>query len=84
MRFYFNLRNGNGLLEDEEGRELAGLEAARAEWVRSARAIIADEAQQGRLDLRGRIEIVDGKGRPLLVIPFADTVTIERGGAGQS
>jgi len=32
-RFYFHVCNGNGFTEDEEGQELADVEAARARAV---------------------------------------------------
>jgi hypothetical protein len=82
--YYFNLRNGLGLLEDKEGRELADLEAARAEGLKGARSLIAEEVTEGRLDLSGRIEIVDGDGRLLLAIPFGEAVAITRSGDDQS
>lgn len=74
--YHFNLEDGSGLIPDEEGRELSDLEAARAEGIRGARSIIADEVLEGRVDLRARIDITDGKGNVLIAIPFADTVEI--------
>ena len=80
--YFFNLRNGSGLLEDFEGQELADLEAARAEGTKAARALIADEVMHGRLDLRAAIEIMDDGGRLLLAIPFEEAIAIETGSAG--
>jgi hypothetical protein len=74
-RYHFNIRNGDGFIPDEEGRELAGPDVARSEAVTGARSLIADGILQGRLDLSGSIEITDAKGELLFVVPFADTIT---------
>lgn len=74
--YYFNVRNGIGLVEDEEGCELASLEQARAEAVRGARSIIADEVLQGKLDLSGSIEVLDEAGELLFALSFGEAVTI--------
>ena len=62
-RYHFNIDNSIGYLADEEGRELAGPEEARSEALKGARSIIAEEVLQGRVDLRGRLEVVDRAGR---------------------
>ncbi len=63
-RFYFHVCNGNGFTEDEDGRELPDLEAARAEAIRAARDIMASDVRSGMLDLSSFIEIED-EGRQL-------------------
>jgi hypothetical protein len=75
-RYHFNLYNGDGLVEDEEGRELDGLDEARSEALKGVRSIIADEVLQGRIDLTGRLEVVDAEGAPVLTIAFRDAVQI--------
>ena len=75
-RFHFNIRNGSGFVADEEGRELADAEAARAEAVKGARSILADEVLQGRLDLSGRIEVTDGAGRALFAVAYREAVAV--------
>jgi uncharacterized heparinase superfamily protein len=76
--YRFNLYNGIGFVPDEEGRELPDVEAARGEALKAARGIIADEVLQGRIDLNGRIEVLDGEGPPVLTVPFADAVVVTR------
>jgi hypothetical protein len=78
--FYFNIYNGNGLTEDEEGRDLPDDGAARAEALQGIRSILAEEVRQGRLDLHGRIEVLDGARRPLFVISFIEALRIEQPG----
>ena len=62
-RYHFNIHNGLGFVEDEEGRELGAPAEARIEALKGARSIIADEVLQGRLDLRGRLEVLTGPAR---------------------
>ena len=76
-RFFFNIRNGSGFTEDEEGRTLADAEEARREALKGARDLIADEAKQGRIDLAGSIDVTDEAGAPVLSVPFRDAVTID-------
>lgn len=75
-RYHFNLYNSDGLIEDEEGRELRGISEVRAEALRGIRSIIAEEAMQGRIDLRGRLEVVDEEGRNVLTLSFREAVEI--------
>ena len=80
--YRFNIHNGNGLTEDEEGRDLPDAGAARAEALNGIRSILAEDVLQGRLDLRGRIEVL-GEGREsLFTVSFADALRIEEEGDG--
>jgi len=74
--YRFNLYNGIGFVADEEGRELPDVAAARDEALKAVRGIIADEVLQGRLDLNGRIEVMDGEGPPVITLAFAEAVEI--------
>jgi hypothetical protein len=76
MRYHFDLHNGTGFVEDEEGRELADLEAARAEGLKGIRSIVSEDVQRGILDLDGRLEVRDEDGTLILTIPFAEAVKI--------
>lgn len=77
--FFFHVRNSEGFLEDEEGEELADLDAARAVAVTAVRSIISDESKGGLIDLRGRIEVSDESGRPVLALPFSEAVSVRTG-----
>ena len=72
--FYFHVHDGAGLVEDEEGRELANLETAREEGLKGVRSIVAEGVLHGRLDLNGRLDIVGADGEPLMTISFAEAV----------
>jgi hypothetical protein len=64
-RFYFHIRDANGLTRDPEGQELADLKTAHQEAVRTAREILGEKLLHGGA-LNGRtIEITDESGRVL-------------------
>jgi hypothetical protein len=63
-------------VEDEEGRDLPDLAAARAEAVRSIRSLLADEIRRGRIDLRGRLEVAGSDGEILDSIAFGQAVDV--------
>jgi CRP-like cAMP-binding protein len=79
-RYFFNIRNGNGLTEDEEGRDFPDVRAARAEALKGVRSIVAEEVKEGQLDLAGRLEITDESGASIEDIPFKDALA--GGGTG--
>jgi hypothetical protein len=76
-RFYFHLYNDIDV-PDEEGKELADLEAA-VEWARGeARNLVAAMAkEEGRVVLKHRIDIEDEHGDVLHTVRFGEVVRIE-------
>jgi hypothetical protein len=77
--YHFHVLNGLGLTADDEGRELADLDAARREAIKGVRSIISEEAKEGRVDLRGRIDVADPSGRVLLTVAFTEAVEVVTG-----
>lgn len=75
-RYHFHVRSSSDFVEDAEGRELPGPEAARREAVKGIRSILSEEIARGRIDLRGRVEVVDDAGAPVLTVPFAAAVDL--------
>jgi len=73
-RYYLNIRNGGGYVEDAEGQELPDLAAARLQAIEGVRSVLSEEARQGEIDLSGSIEIADQAGNILLVLPFSEAV----------
>jgi hypothetical protein len=73
-RYYLNIRNGGGYVEDMEGQELPDLAAARLQAIEGVRSVLSEEARQGEIDLSGSIEIADQAGNILLILPFSDAV----------
>jgi hypothetical protein len=77
--YHFNVQNGTGFVEDEEGRDLPDLDAVRSEALTGIRSILAEDVRKGFLDLGGRIDVLDETGTRLLTIGFAEAVEIRRG-----
>jgi hypothetical protein len=75
-RFYFHLRDGEEVLLDPEGRELADAGAIAEAALREARAMVSDEALTGRIRLDQQIEVHDAEGRIVHRLGFADAVEI--------
>ena len=76
-KFYFHLHNDIDV-PDEEGLELADLEAARDYASCNARAMMGEVLkEEGRIALHHSIDIEDGQGRVLATVRFADVVQVE-------
>lgn len=73
-RFYFHVYDDD-VAQDEDGLELANMEAAQREAVRAARALAAEQIQRGSLGLSHRIEIEDEAGERT-TISFRDAFTV--------
>ncbi len=74
--YYFDVVEGHGIAEDEDGLELADAEAARREALAGARGILAHEVQGGRIDLSWRIEVRTENGEALFTVPFGEAIEI--------
>ncbi len=76
-RFFFNLRNDLSV-DDDEGKELPGLDAAHEAARKIAIEMAAlSVAEHQHLDLHHRIEVADETGSILIVVEFGDVVRIE-------
>ncbi|MCF4124524.1 DUF6894 family protein [Methylobacterium sp. SyP6R] len=82
-RYFFHVRHGtgsDGLALDPEGDELAGPEAARAHALMVARDLITRVRLHAVRDwFACSFEVTDEDGRPVMTVPFSDTVTEEDG-----
>ncbi len=65
-RFFFNIRDGYDLDEDDEGIELPDIDAARAEALATVEELRDQLGDAGNIEL----EIADETGRRLLTVPF--------------
>ena len=72
--YYFHLRDGEDLLLDPEGSELADFEAVRARALLSARSLMSADILEGRLQLDLRIDVEDAGGRVTYRLPFRDAI----------
>ena len=59
--FFFHVCNGNGFVEDEEGRDLPDEAAARSAALVGARDIMAEEMRAGQLNPASFIEVEDAE-----------------------
>lgn len=75
-RYFFHVHNGTGLTQDQEGVELASLEAARQLALIGIRSLVGEELESGLVDLNGRLDICDHAGSVLLSLPFNDAVEL--------
>lgn len=75
-RYFFNLHECGTVLDDEEGRELPNLAAARDRAILEARELMSAEVSQGRLCLSCSIVIQDGGREALLTVPFRDALVL--------
>ena len=70
-RYYFQIRDGNNLIRDEEGIELPSLEAARAEAILVTREAVRLATLRGeRIGMHGVFEITDQSGQTVLTVNF--------------
>lgn len=75
-RFFFHVHD-DLQVEDQEGIELSGPEAARNGAIHSARALMCDALMDGRIVLHHRIDIADEHQSIIQTIHFRDVVQIE-------
>ena len=78
-RFHFNVRNGSGYTQDDEGQEVSNLDEVRRRAVEGARSLLSAEALTGDLDLRGRIEVTDETGELVITVTFRDALDVKTG-----
>ncbi|WP_105383517.1 DUF6894 family protein [Neorhizobium alkalisoli] len=74
-RYYFHLREGEVLIEDLDGVEVANLEAAKSEAREAMRENIAEHLTAGRQLTFTSIEIRDELGQALAKISVLDALT---------
>lgn len=76
MRYFFNLHECGTVVEDDDGRELPDLDAAYANAMAEARAIMCAELAEGRLCLSCHIVVADATRKELLRLPFSQAVVV--------
>jgi hypothetical protein len=68
--YFFNVASASTTVRDEEGSDLADLDAAREEAIKDARSLMSNAILEGR-DISSRfIQITGEDGKVLLVVPF--------------
>ena len=74
--FYFHLYNDLDVI-DEEGLDLLDLDAARANAIKEARAVMVDMVAEGRINFSHRIDIADESGDVVDSVNFSEAVAVE-------
>jgi hypothetical protein len=77
-RYFFHVCNGTGLVEDEEGQEIADEETARTIAVKEARELMSEEMRAGELNVASFIEVQNEKGEYLFTLQFEDAFRLSR------
>ena len=80
--FYFHLHDRFAAVPDPDPRELPDLEVVRAQALKGARSIICEDVCEGRVDLTGRIDVLDDAGNMVLSLPFSEAVELVLGEDG--
>jgi hypothetical protein len=70
LRYFFHVRDDQGLIADDEGSELPNMAAAREEARESAKDFLVDVLRGGPSVLCRRIEISDADGIILETLPM--------------
>lgn len=73
-RFYFHLKTGDTLVEDQDGSELPDSEAARMEALIGARELWAEAIKAGSDVQVDAFVIADQDGRHVLSLPLVDAL----------
>ena len=74
--YHFHLCDGNEVIIDTEGRDIANPAEIADYALKEARAMIAQDALGGRISLNQYIEVRDEHGKLVHQLNFNDAVTI--------
>jgi hypothetical protein len=75
-RFYFHIRYGDDLDEDEEGFEFTSEEDAREEALRAAREMVAEMIEQNEPIHETAFILQDADRRTVALVPFLSVIRI--------
>ena len=72
--YYFHVRNGHGLIRDEEGQMVSPDKSVRQIAIEGARSVMAADVLDGFLDLSGQIEVADDRHTTILTVRFDEAI----------
>jgi hypothetical protein len=73
-RYFFHIKDGDQLIEDEEGSDLADATLVRAQALKGARELWAEAIRGGR-DLQADAFLVtDEYGEQVMIVPFTEAL----------
>ncbi len=70
-RYYFHVRDGQGLTKDAEGLELPGIDAVRPEALKRACQAWSERPPESGHNEQ-TFEVADETGRTVLTVPFSE------------
>lgn len=73
-KYYFHVHDRLGVINDDEGMELADMDEVKAEAIQSAREMLAEGKKLGVLGLDRMIAVKDADGKTVLTLHFEDAV----------
>ena len=75
-RYFFHLRDGSERLLDPQGLDIDDADQLASTALKEARALVAQDALQGKIDLGLRLEVEDEHGNLVHALRFADAVRL--------
>ena len=75
-QYFFHLTDGRDVIIDSEGQDISEADRIGPHALKEARAIIAQDALSGRINLNQYIEVRDAAGKLVHQLSFRDAVTI--------
>jgi hypothetical protein len=75
-KFYFNVRDGDEVIEDREGMDMPGSDAAEAEAMQAARELLAEQLKFGSTLDTKEFEILNEKREKVLSLPFRSVLRL--------
>jgi hypothetical protein len=76
-RFYFNVRDGDTLIADQEGVEMPGESAAVEEARQAARDLLAERVKYGEPIETRQFEVLNDNGETILTLPFRSVLRLD-------
>ena len=76
-RFFLHICNGSGFTEDENGRDYADVDEARAAAIEGIRDLMSAELRQGQINIASYVEIEDENRLLMGTVAFTEAVKID-------
>jgi hypothetical protein len=76
-RFYFNVRDGDILITDQEGVEMPGKMAAAEEAKQAARDLLAERVKYGEPIESRQFEVLNDNGETIMTLPFRSVLRLD-------
>jgi hypothetical protein len=71
-RYYFHIRDGNELIQDDRGLELPGAADTLETCMICMREVLQEDEWRCEISETLRFDVMDDSGRSVLIVPFVD------------